>query len=75
MHQQAQKFRLVLNSPLKLWVYTSNADERNARLRVAYLRPAWPPLQVYLWLAEHYPQGLVAASLLQIDESLLRDEG
>ena len=70
-HQQAQKFRLVLNSPLKLWTYTSNADERNARLRVAYLRPHWPPLQVYLWLAEHYPNGLVAAGLTQIDETLL----
>lgn len=72
-HQLAQKFRLVLNSPLKLWTYTSNADERNARLRVHYLRPHWPPLQVYLWLAEQYPNGLVAAGLTNIDESLLTD--
>lgn len=72
-HQQAQKFRVVLNSSLKLWTYTSNPDERNARRRVQYLRPAWHPVQVHMWLAEHYPQGLVGAGLTQIDEALLID--
>lgn len=72
-HQQAQKFRVVLNSALKLWTYTSNNDERNAWKRIAYLRPDWHPVQVHMWLAEHYPQGLVGAGLTQIDEALLPD--
>lgn len=71
VHQQAQKFRVVLNSSLKLWTYTSNPDERNARRRVQYLRPDWHPVQVHMWLAEHYPHGLVGAGLTQIDEALL----
>jgi hypothetical protein len=70
-HQQAQKFRVVLNSSLKLWTYTSNPDERNARRRLQFLRPDWHPVQVHMWLAEHYPQGLVGAGLTQIDEALL----
>jgi|GEM_PF-482014 len=70
-HQQVQKLRVVLNSSLKLWTYTSNSDERNARRRVQYLRPNWHPVQVHMWLAEHYPEGLVAAGLTQIDEVLL----
>lgn len=70
-HQQAQKFRVVLNSSLKLWTYTSNPDERNARRRVQFLRPEWHPVQVHLWLAEHYPNGLIGAGLTQIDEALL----
>jgi hypothetical protein len=73
-HQQVQKFRVVLNSSLKLWTYTSNSDERNARRRVQYLKPNWHPVQVHMWLAEHYPQGLVAAGLTQIDEALLDAE-
>lgn len=73
-HQQVQKFRVVLNSSLKLWTYTSNADERNARRRVQFLRPDWHPVQVHLWLAEHYPRGLVADGLTQIDEALLEAE-
>ena len=70
-HQQAQKFRVVLNSALKLWTYNSNPDERNARRRVQFLRPTWHPVQVHLWLAEHYPNGLVGAGLTQIDEALI----
>lgn len=73
-HQQVQKFRVVLNSPLKLWTYTSNADERNARRRVQFLRPDWHPVEVHMWLAENYPRGLVAEGLTQIDEALLGDE-
>lgn len=73
-HQQVQKFRVVLNSSLKLWTYTSNSDERNARRRVQFMRPNWHPVQVHMWLAEHYPNGLVAAGLTQIDESLLDAE-
>jgi hypothetical protein len=59
---------------LKLWTYTSNNDERNARKRVQYLRPHWHSAQVHLWLSEHYPHGLVAAGLTQIDEALLDAE-
>ncbi len=71
--QQVTKLELHLNS-LKLWTYTSNNDERNARKRVQYLRPHWHPVQAHLWLAEHYPHGLVAAGLTQIDEALLGAE-
>lgn len=70
-HQQAQKFRVVLNSSLKLWTYTSNPDERNARRQVQFLRPHWHPVQVHMWLAEHYPQGLVGIGITQINEELL----
>ncbi|MGB8507126.1 MAG: hypothetical protein WCD76_01860 [Pyrinomonadaceae bacterium] len=70
-HQQAQKFRVVLNSSLKLWTYTSNPDERNARRHVQFLRPHWHPVQVHMWLAEHYPQGLVGIGITHIDEELL----
>lgn len=69
-HQQVEKFQVDLTS-LKLWTYTTNNDERNARKRVQYLRPHWHPAQVHLWLADHYPNGLIAAGLTQIDEVLL----
>jgi hypothetical protein len=72
-NQQVEKFDVNLTS-LKLWTYTSNNDERNARKRVGFLRPAWHPAQVHLWLAEHYPQGLIAAGLTQINEALLDAE-
>lgn len=72
--QQVTKLELHLNS-LKLWTYTTNNDERNARKRVQYLCPHWHPAQVHLWLAEHYPKGLVAAGVTQIDEALLVAEG
>lgn len=69
--QQGQKFRVELHTPLKLWTYTSQVDERNARAQVAAWRPEWTPLQGLQWLAEHYPQGLVAAGLREIDATLL----
>ncbi len=72
--QQVTKLELHLNS-LKLWTYTTNNDERNARKRIQYLCPRLSPAQVHLWLAEHYPNGLVAAGLTQIDEALLVAEG
>lgn len=69
-NQRVEKFQLEL-TPLELWSYTSADDERNARAQVEYLRPEWSQTQVHLWLAEHYPQGLVSQNLKGIDEALL----
>jgi hypothetical protein len=58
-------------SPLMLWTVTTNADERNARSLVGAFRPEWPDIKVHAWLAVHYPRGLTALGLKEIDESLL----
>ena len=58
-------------SPLMLWTLTTNADERNARSRVLAYYPNWSDMQVHAWLADHYPRGLTAAGLRDIDERLL----
>jgi len=58
-------------SPLMLWTLTTNADERNARSRVLAHRQDWNEMQVHAWLAQHYPRGLTAVGLREIDETLL----
>jgi len=58
-------------SPLMLWTLTTNADERNARNRVRVYQPTWTDMEVHGWLAEHYPRGLTAVGLREIDETLL----
>jgi hypothetical protein len=58
-------------SPVELWTFTTNPDERNARARVQTLKPGWPLVRVIAWLAESYPAGLTGAGLVAIDESLL----
>jgi hypothetical protein len=58
-------------SPVELWTFTTNPDERNARARVQTLKPDWPLVRVIAWLAGHYPMGLTGANLVRIDESLL----
>jgi len=58
-------------SPLMLWTLTTNADERNARNRVVAHHPHWNDMQVHAWLAEHYPRGLTAVGLREIDETQL----
>jgi hypothetical protein len=58
-------------SPVELWTYTTNPDERNARARVAALRPYWPLAMVIGFLAEQYPRGLTAQGLIDVDEALL----
>lgn len=58
-------------SPVELWTFTTNPDERNARARAQALKPDWPLAQVIAWLARHYPLGLTGAGLVKIDESLL----
>jgi hypothetical protein len=58
-------------SPLMLWTLTTNADERNARSLVSAYRPDWTDMQIHAWLAEHYPRGLTAIGLREIDETLL----
>ncbi len=62
-------------SPVELWTFTTNPDERNARARVQTLRPHWPLVNVIAWLAEHYPLGLTGAGLVKIDEALLIQNG
>ena len=59
-------------SPLMLWTLTTNADERNARNRVLASFPDWTDMEVHAWLAEHYPRGLTAVGLREIDETLLQ---
>jgi hypothetical protein len=58
-------------SPLMLWTLTTNADERNARSRVLAHYPNWTDMQVHAWLADHYPRGLTAVGLREINETLL----
>jgi hypothetical protein len=58
-------------SPLMLWTLTTNADERNARSLVSAYRTDWTDMQIHAWLAEHYPRGLTAIGLREIDETLL----
>lgn len=58
-------------SPLMLWTLTTNADERNARSIVSAYYPDWSETQVHAWLAQHYPRGLTAVGLREIDETLL----
>ena len=58
-------------SPLMLWTLTTNADERNARSLVSAYHPEWTDMQVHAWLAEHYPRGLTAVGIREIDSSLL----
>jgi hypothetical protein len=58
-------------SPLMLWTLTTNADERNARAVVASYHPEWSEMQIHGWLAQHYPRGLTAVGLREIDQSLL----
>ena len=58
-------------SPLMLWTLTTNADERNARSIVSARYPNWSDVQVHAWLADHYPRGLTAMGLRDIDECAL----
>jgi len=58
-------------SPLMLWTLTTNADERNARSIVSAYHEEWSETQVHAWLAQHYPRGLTAVGLREIDLSLL----
>lgn len=59
-------------SPIELWTFTTNPDERNARARVLAIKPDWPLAQVIAWLAYRYPVGLTGAGLVKINESLLK---
>ena len=59
-------------SPVELWTFTTNPDERNARARVQTLKPDWPLVQVIAWLAANYPLGLTGAGIVKIDESPLQ---
>ena len=61
-------------SPMELWTFTSNPDERNARARVAALKPEWTLAECIAWLAAQYPRGLTAERLVAIDESLLLED-
>ena len=58
-------------SPVELWTFTTNPDERNARARVQTLCPHLSLANVITWLAAHYPVGLTGAGLVEIDETLV----
>ncbi|MCP9495680.1 MAG: hypothetical protein MSG64_14635 [Pyrinomonadaceae bacterium MAG19_C2-C3] len=68
--QRAEKLQIELTAR-ELWTYTTNDDERNARVRVAYLYPHLTQDQIHAWLAIRYPEGLVNKGLKTIDERLL----
>jgi hypothetical protein len=70
---EVEKIQLEL-SPQELWVFTTHAHERNARARVAQLKPHWSMAEIVSWLAGAYPRGLAFAGLTQVDESLLPTE-
>ena len=59
-------------SPVELWTYTTNPDERNARARVKSRCPTWTTAEIVTWLAAQYPQGL-ANQRLTLDETLLEN--
>jgi hypothetical protein len=61
-------------SPAELWTFTTDTNERDARVVVANLKPEWPLAVVIAWLAEKYPRGLTNANLTEIDTTLLHDE-
>lgn len=67
--QQVEMVQVEL-SPVQYWIYTTNADERNARSKVMRLTGC-TMADAVAWLAGHYPRGLVSEGLLDIDESLL----
>lgn len=67
---QAEKIQVEL-SPLELWVLTTHPHERNARARVAQLKPHWSMAEIVSFLASVYPRGLAFMGLTEIDETLL----
>jgi hypothetical protein len=71
-HDQVVEMIQLDLSPAELWTFTTNPYERNARARVAALRPDWPLSDCIGWLATVYPRGLAAQGLIEIDEILLQ---
>lgn len=65
-------------SPVELWMFTTNPDERNARARVSVIAQDcgwdWDQADVIEWLATNYPRGLTAVGLTEINEGLLLGE-
>ena len=70
-HDQTVEMIQIDLAPVELWTYTTNPYERNARARVAALKPEWALADVIAWLSVYYPRGLASARLVEIDESLL----
>ena len=58
-------------SPLMLWTITSNAQEKDARTKLAAIHPTWSMSELNAWLADRFPRGLVAAGLREIPEDIL----
>ncbi|MFL6284612.1 MAG: VirB4 family type IV secretion system protein [Pyrinomonadaceae bacterium] len=54
-------------SPTEYWTYTTDTNERNARLIVQSNKPTWPMAVIVAALAERYPTGLTGAGLTHID--------
>jgi hypothetical protein len=72
VNQQVEMVQVSI-SPTKLWVQTTNPQERNTRERVVRLTGS-STLQAAAWLAERWPHGLAAEALMEIDEQTLRSE-
>lgn len=68
-----EKLELHL-SPAELWTFTSDTNERDARVMVANAKPEWPLAVVIAWLADKYPRALTNANLVEIDTTLLEEE-
>lgn len=63
----------VSQSPIERWNSTTDANERNARATVERLMPNQPFAFVLAWLAEHYPLGLTATGLTEIENQHLEE--
>ncbi len=58
-------------SPAELWAFTTDTNEKNARVAVANVKPHWPLAVVVATLAQKYPQGLTAEGLTEPDQEWL----
>ena len=61
-------------SDLELWMYTTEANEKNARNRILREFPDWTMLDAIVWLAERYPFGLKLMNRQTIDEEFINAE-
>lgn len=60
-------------SPSELWTFTTDTNEKDARVMVDNLRTDWPRAVVVAALAEVYPRGLTNANLTRIDPQLFEE--
>jgi hypothetical protein len=68
--QQVEMIQVSL-SPVRLWIHTTNPQERNTRSKVMRLTGC-STLEAAAWLAGQFPRGLLAEKLLEVDEDSLK---